>query len=112
MDQYSKGAFHSAQNSGKFWLEIKWKGPLRFSSTGTDLGPPLKVVHFDRSAHFGWSDRNVPFHSKKLLSPERLFSFLLARTISKCAVAWDGSVQPECTFPLSTSNFQNFKGRI
>ena len=24
------------------------------------MGPPLKVVHFDLSAHFGWLDRNVP----------------------------------------------------
>ena len=30
----SKGPFHSAQNSGKFWLEIKWNRPFRFGLTG------------------------------------------------------------------------------
>jgi len=48
------------------------------SSNGTDhfglvrpehLGPALKVVHSDRSGYFGRSNRNVPFHLPKLLSP-------------------------------------------
>jgi len=65
-------------------------------------GPALKVVLFDRSGHFGRSDRNVPFHLTKLLSPVPLFCILLARTITKRAVAWVGSVQPECTVPLNT----------
>ena len=30
-------------------------------------------------------------------------------TITKRAVAWVGSVQPECTVPLSTRNFRNLK---
>ena len=30
----SKGPFHSAQNSGKFWLEIKWNRPFWFGLTG------------------------------------------------------------------------------
>ena len=29
------------------------------------LGTPLKVVHFDRSGHFGRSDRIVPFHFRQ-----------------------------------------------
>ena len=46
------------------------------TSNGTDhfglvrpeySGPALKVVLFDRSGHFGRSDRNVPFHLTKLL---------------------------------------------
>ena len=65
-------------------------------------GPALKVVHCDRSGHFGRSDRNVPFHLTKLLSPVPLFCILLTRTITKRAVAWVGSVQPECTGPLGT----------
>ena len=74
------------------------------TSNGTDhfglvrpeySGPALKVVLFDRSGHFGRSDRNVPFHLTKLLSPVPLFCILLARTITKRAVAWVGSVQPE-----------------
>ena len=68
-------------------------------------GPALKVVHFDRSGHFGRSDRNVPFHLTKLLSPVPLFCILLTRTITKRAVAWVGSVQPECIVPLR--NFRN-----
>jgi len=72
-------------------------------------GPALKVVPFDRSGHFGRSDRNVPFHLTKLLFPVPLFCILLARTITKRAVAWVGSVQPECTVPLDTWNFRNFK---
>ena len=88
------------------------------TSNGTDhfglvrpeySGPALKVVLFDRSGHFGRSDRNVPFHLTKLLSPVPLFCILLARTITKRAVAWVGSVEPECTVPLNTENFRNFK---
>ena len=55
-------------------------------------GPALKVVHFDRSGHFGRSDRNVPFRSTNLLSPVPLFRILLTKTITKHAVAWVGSV--------------------
>ena len=73
------------------------------------LGAALKVVHFDRSGYLGWSDRNVSFHSTKLLSPVPLFRILLTRTITKRAVAWVGSEQPECTVPLNTWNFRNFK---
>ena len=57
--------------------------------------PALKMVHFDRSGHFGRSDQNVPFHLTKLLSSVPLFCILLTRTITKRAVAWVGSVQSE-----------------
>ena len=73
------------------------------------LGAALKVVHFDRLGYLGRSDRNVSFHSTKLLSPVPLFRILLTRTITKRAVAWVGSEQPECTVPLNTWNFRNFK---
>ena len=91
------------------------------TSNGTDhfglvrpeySGPALKVVLFDRSGHFGRSDRNVPFHLTKLLSPVPLFCILVARTITKRAVAWVGSVEPECTVPLKTENFRNFKPKF
>ena len=74
------------------------------TSNGTDhfglvrpeySGPALNVVHFDRSGHFGRSDRNVLFHLTKLLSPIPLFCILLTKTITKRAVAWVGSVQLE-----------------
>ena len=35
------------------------------------------MVLFDRSGHFGRSDRNVPFHLAKLLSPVPLFCILV-----------------------------------
>ena len=73
------------------------------------LGAALKVVHFDRSGYLGRWDRNVSFHSTKLLSPVPLFCILLTRTITKRAVAWVESEQPECTVPLNTWNFRNFK---
>ena len=75
-------------------------------------GSALKVTLFDRSGHFGRSDRNVPFHLTKLLSPVPRFCILFARTITKQAVAWVGSVQPECTVPLGTWNFRNFKPKF
>ena len=61
------------------------------TSNGTDhfglvrpeyLGPALKVVHFDRSGHFGRSDRNVSFHLLKLLPQVPHFCILLTRTSS------------------------------
>ena len=85
------------------------------TSNGTDhfglvrpeySGPALKVVHFGRSGHFGRSDRNALFHLTKSLSPVPLFC-ILTRTITKCAVAWVGSVQPKCTVPSGTGNFRN-----
>ena len=77
----------------KFRLEIKGVDHLSSVQPG-NLGPPLKVVQFDRS------DRNGPFHLTKLLSPVPLFCILLATTTINCAVAWVGSVQTECTVPL------------
>ena len=69
------------------------------TSNGTDRFGLLRpnwiwrcVVHFDRS------ERNVPFHLTKLLSPVPLFCILLTRTITKRVVAWVGSVQPESQY--------------
>ena len=99
-------------------IQLKIPDILVGTSNGTDhfglvrpeySGPALKVVHCDRSGHFGRSDRNVPFHLPKLLSPVPLFCILLTRTITKRAVDWVGSVQPECTVPLGTWNFRNFR---
>ena len=99
-------------------IQPKIQDILVGTSNGTDhfglvrpeySGPALKVVHCDRSGHFGRSDRNVPFHLPKLLSPVPLFCILLTTTITKRAVDWVGSVQPECTVPLGTWNFRNFR---
>ena len=75
------------------------------------LGPPVNrwPVTGDWSSHFGRSDRNVPFHFTKLLSPVPLFCILLKRTITERAVAGVRSVQPECTVPLGTQNFRNYR---
>ena len=91
---------------------ITWNGPFQFHLTGIFgtcfEGGPLWSVRLSRSV-----GRNVPFHLTKLSSPVLLFCILLTATITKRAVAWVGSVQPECpaegTVPLSTWNFQNFK---
>ena len=58
--------------------QMEW---FRFGPTGIfgTTFAPLQVVHFDRSAHFGRSDRNVPFHLTKLLSPVPLFFIPLTR---------------------------------
>ena len=86
------------------------KGTCHFGLVRPEYsGPALKEIHFDRSGHFGRSDLNVPFHLTKLLSPVPLFCILLAKTTTKRAVAWVGSVQPECTAPLGKWNFRNFK---
>ena len=78
------------------------------TSNGTDhfgfvipeySGQALRVVHYDRSRHFG---PKYPFPFDKLLSPLPLFCILVTRTITKHAVAWVGSVQPECTVSLGT----------
>ena len=90
VERETVGTFHLVQNSG-------------------NLGPPLKVVHFDRPSHFGQKKWNVPFHLTKLLSSVLLFCILLTRTITKHAVAWVRSVQSEYTVPLGTWNFRNFK---
>ena len=75
------GAFHSTQNSGNFAWFIKWNGPFRFGPTGifgtSFEGGPQWPVWF-----FGRSDRNVPFHLPKLLSPVPLFCILITRTSS------------------------------
>ena len=75
------------------------------------LRPPLKVVYIDRSCHFCRLDgRNVPVHLTKLLFPLQLICMILfASTITKSAMAWVGSVQPECTVPLGTWNSRGFK---
>ena len=58
-------------------------GPDHFGLVRAEyLGPALKVVHCERSGHFGRLDRTVPFHLPKLLSPVPLFSILLTRPSS------------------------------
>ena len=94
----AKGSFHSTQNSANFGCYIKckgsfWFGPTRIFGTSFEGGPLWLVWSF-------WPDRNVPFHSTKLLFSVALFYILLTRTITKCAVTWVRSVQTECTMPL------------
>ena len=102
------GRFSFSLNYRKFRLEIKWND--HFGSHRPEyLEPPWKVVHFDRSGHFGRSDRNVLFHLTQSLSPELLLCILLTRTITKHALAWVGSVQPQCTVPFNMWNFRDFK---
>ena len=96
--EISVGTSHGTDHFGLVWPEYS--------------GPAWKVVHFDLSGHFGRSDLNVPFHLTQLLSPGPLFCILPTRTITKRAVSWVGYVQPECTVPLGTWNFRNFKSEF
>ena len=66
-------------------LSIQPKMPEIFVRNGTDqfgsvrleyLGTPLKVVHFDRSGHFGRSDRIVSFHFDKIGFPSTAILYL------------------------------------
>ena len=83
------------------------KGTDRFSFVLPEYSwPALKVVHFDRSGHFG---PKYPFPFEKLSSPVPFVCILLTRTKAKRAVAWVGSVQPECTISLDMWNFRKFK---
>ena len=63
-----EGRFPFSPKFRKFRLEME-----RTSSVLTDwnisLGTPLKVVNFERSGHFGRSDRIVPFHFDKIVFP-------------------------------------------
>ena len=107
----SMGAFHATQKSGNFSWHIKWNQPFWFGPTrilGSSFeGGPLWLVW-----SFQFVGPKCPFPFDKIVSPQyRSFvsCILLTRTITKCAVAWVGSVQPECTIPLGTWNFRNFK---
>ena len=110
--QFFWGAFQISPNIRKFWLEIKWNEPFRIGPTGifgtTFEGGSLWPVHSFRSVL-----PKSPFHLAKWLSPVPLFCILLAAgTITKHAVAWNGSVKPEWTVPLGTWNFRNFKAKF
>ena len=93
------------------------------TSNGTDhfglvrpeySGPALKVVHFDRSGHFGRSvGPKCPFPFDKIVVPSTALLYpAYKRTITTGAVAWVGSMQPECTITLGTWNFRNFKPKF
>ena len=111
-------ALYCVHGSGALSIQPKIPENLVGTSNGMDhfslvrpeyARPALKVVHFDRCCYLVQSDRNVPCHLTKLMSPVLLFCILLTRTVTKCTVAWVGSVQPECTVPLGMWNFRNVK---
>ena len=98
LSRVSRGAFHLTQNSGNFGLvRPEYSGPAWRWSTLTGL--VISVGRTEMSLSI-WHLSLVP-----------LFCILLTRTITKRAVAWDGSVQPECTVPLGFGrwNCRNFK---
>lgn len=100
---YDLGCFPFSPKFGEFRLEIKSNAPFWFSPTGiTTLTNPLILISHTKLCPF-------PFDNFLWLSLVPLFGILLTRTITKCAVAWVWSVQPECTVPLGTWNFWNFK---
>ena len=95
------GAFHSTQNSRKFRLvhKMEWT-VLRFGGTIEYSGLALKVVPYRPVQLSRLVGPKCPFPFVKIVVlVVLLFCILLTRTstITKCTVAWAGSVQPECT---------------
>ena len=88
----TKGAFHSTQNSRNFVWYSKWNRPFRFG--------PMGIFGNEYCCPFRSVRPKCLFPFDKILSPLLLFPSLLTRTMTKRAVAWVGSVQPECTVPL------------
>ena len=93
------GAFHSTQNYGNFG----W-----YKALGTSNG----TVHFGwhgPTGIFGTSSKGLTEMSLKCC-PQYRSLILLRGTITKRALAWVGSLQPECTVLLRGMwNFRNFK---
>ena len=80
-------------------------GPTDRDSPTGQSEPPSKLLP---NIQVG-SNLNGPFYLMYQPKFRELFRILLTRTITKRAVAWVGSEQPECTVPLNTWNFRNFK---
>ena len=86
--------FRSPLGFWKFHSKIQWNEPFRFSLTsvrGSTLTSLVILVD--------WTEMS---------SSIPLSCILLTKTIIIRTVAWVGSVQLECAFPLGTWNFQNF----
>ena len=85
---------------GALSIQPKIPGILVGTSNGTDhygLVPPeysepaLKVVYFDRSGHFGRSDRNVPFlHFDKIVVHSTALLYLVTKTARRCGSVYLG----------------------
>ena len=112
-DNLKLGHFALSPKFQTFRLEIKRDEPFR-SVWPEYLWTILTVVFFDRSAHFGHSDWNIPFHLTKLLFPVPLFCILLTRTNQTCTgfcrvcaagmYRSIGQVEFSCTHPMSCSS--------
>ena len=92
------GSFLFCAKSRKFGFEIKWNAPFWLGPTGV-FGTP-----FERGPQRWSIGSKCPYPFDKIVAPR---AALLQ--ITKRAVAWVGSVQPDCTVPLGTWNFRNFK---
>ena len=106
------GRFPFNPNSGNFGWYIKWNGPFRFGPTGifgtSFEGSPLWPVWVFRSVGL-----KCPFSFDKIVVPSTALLYpAYKRTITTGAVAWVGSMQPECTITLGTWNFRNFKPKF
>ena len=87
-----------------------WTDHMHFGLVRPEYsGPALKVVHFDRSGRFGRSDRNVPFHLTKLLSPVRLLWYPDYKNNNQTSDGLGLVCATGSTVPLGTRNFRNFK---
>ena len=107
------GRFVLSPKFQTFRLEIKRTNHL-VKSDQNICGQFWRVVFFDRSAHFGHSDWNIPFHLTTLLFPVPIFYILLTRTNQTCTgfgrvcatgmYRSIGQVEFSCTHPMSCSS--------
>ena len=118
------------------WITTE-KNCLNTTTTASNsIFRKFRLVHQMEVTFSVWSDRNIrdhlwrwstligpvisvgrteiPLSNRQNCFPQyRSFvSCLHWRIISKRAVAWVGSVQPECTLQLGTWNFRNFKPEL
>ena len=89
---------HQMERTISVWSDRNFRDQLWRWSTLTGLVISVGQTEMSLSVWQNFCPQAVP-----------LFCILLSRTITKRAVAWVGSVQPECTVPLSTRSFRNFK---
>ena len=101
-------AFHSTQNSWNFGWYIKWNRPFRFGPTRIFEtrfeGSPLWPVRSFLSV-----GPKCPFPLDKIVFPSTALLYPAYKNNNQTRAGLIGSLQPECTVPLGTWNFRNFK---
>ena len=102
--RFNKGCLPFSPKRRKFLLETKGNGPFRFGSTGIFDGGTLRPVR-----SFRLVAPKFPFPFDKIVVAVSLFCIPPSSIITKRAVAWIGSIQPECSVPIIMQKIQNLK---